>query len=81
MRGFLVPSSVPENITNEELELLRARILTARELVGKLGLASFPKSPEGQIVELELLWEKVDKRSQLEVEVIFSFDHLSHTNC
>ena len=53
----------------------------ARDLVKKIGLPNIPKSVEGQIVELELLWEKPDTRTILEEQVIFSFDHLIHTNC
>jgi hypothetical protein len=81
MRAFLAPGTVNVNTTDKEFELLRARILVARDLVKKIGLPNIPKSVEGQIVELELLWEKPDTRTILEEQVIFSFDHLIHTNC
>lgn len=81
MRAFLASGSVRPNMTDKEFEVLRARILVARDLIKKIGIPNLPKGIEGQIVELELLWEKPDNRTILEKEVIFSFDHLIHTNC
>jgi hypothetical protein len=80
-RAFFLPGSVRPNMTDAELELLRARMLVAQDVVKKIGVAVIPKGIESQIVELELLWERPDPRSELSPQFIFSFDHLSHTNC
>ncbi len=53
-------------MTDAELEIIRARILVARDIVKNMKMAVFPIDAESQIVELELLYEKQDTRTSLQ---------------
>jgi hypothetical protein len=65
-RAFLLPGTVKPNMTDAELEIIRARILVARDIVKNMKMAVFPIDAESQIVELELLYEKQDTRTSLQ---------------
>lgn len=80
MRGFLIEGSVPLGISDPELEVLRARLLVANDLISRLCIPWMPHDAESQIVELELLLELPDKRSKLQKKFTFAFDHLEYTN-
>lgn len=80
-KAFFMSGTVKQDITDEEFEMLRAKLLVAQDFTKKLKIPVIPKNEESQIVELELLLEKSDNRTELEKQFKFAFDHLDHTNC
>lgn len=67
-KAFLIPGSVKPNITDKELEILRARLLLAKEIINNLKIPMYPYDVETQMVELELMYERDDTRSKLEIQ-------------